>query len=126
MAAPKGHPRYGGRKKGAINKTAQEVGAFMRDTLENPRWQDKWRQYFFETPLQKIEAKLVMIAYAYAYGKPRETISVNGEVKVKQEVEQASEQGRTRILHLIDDKRSHGGNGHAGEPDPATPQSATA
>jgi hypothetical protein len=31
MAAPKGHPQWGGRKKGTLNKSTVEIGALARE-----------------------------------------------------------------------------------------------
>lgn len=35
MAAPKGHPRYGGRKKGSKNRDLQEIREAMKDLFDN-------------------------------------------------------------------------------------------
>ena len=45
-----------------------------------------------------MAAKVVL---AYAYGKPKETIDINGEIKFRQEVGLAAQQGRGRLLNLV-------------------------
>ncbi len=59
MAAPKGHPRYGGRAKGQPNKVTSTLRVFVKELLDDNReqikkdlkskkLQPKDRLYFFE------------------------------------------------------------------------------
>ena len=70
----KGQPRppNAGRRKGTPNKSTQEVGQFCREVLETQEFQRKWRHYFINTPLHRMEPKLLTLAFHYGYGKPRE------------------------------------------------------
>lgn len=70
----RGQPKIAGRKKGVPNKSTTEVGIFCRDVLETAEFQEKWRDYFRTTPLRLMEPKLLALAFAYAYGKPRERV----------------------------------------------------
>lgn len=74
----RGQPKLAGRKKGTQNKSTQSVGQFCRDVLETTEFQEKWRDYFKTTPLRVIEPKLLTMAFAYAYGKPRERFESTG------------------------------------------------
>lgn len=73
-----GQPKIAGRKKGTQNKSTQSVGQFCRDVLETTEFQEKWRDYFRTTPLRAMEPKLLALAFAYAYGKPRERVESTG------------------------------------------------
>ena len=73
-----GQPKIAGRKKGTQNKSTQSVGQFCRDVLETTEFQEKWRDYFKTTPLRLMEPKLLALAFAYAYGKPRERVESTG------------------------------------------------
>ena len=73
----KRHPKAG-RKKGSLNKLPKEVTVFCREVVESPEFQQKWRNYFKHTPLNQMDSKILMIAFAYAYGKPRERIEHTG------------------------------------------------
>src|SRR6476660_7391631 len=74
----KGQPRPEkvGRRAGTPNKSSQEVGQFFREILEAPAFQEKWRNYFLDTPLNVIEPKLLVLAFAYGYGRPRERVEI--------------------------------------------------
>lgn len=73
-----GQPKLAGRKKGTQNKSTQSVGQFCRDVLETAAFQEKWRAYFETTPLRVMEPRLLALAFAYAYGKPRERLESTG------------------------------------------------
>jgi len=76
----KGEPRpaNAGRRAGTPNKSTQDVGQFCREVLETAEFQEKWRDYFTTTPLRVMEPKLLALAFAYAYGKPRERVELTG------------------------------------------------
>ena len=74
----RGQPKIAGRKKGVPNKSTTEVGVFCRDVLETAEFQEKWRDYFRTTPLRLMEPKLLGLAFAYGYGKPRERVESTG------------------------------------------------
>jgi hypothetical protein len=77
----KGQPRpeKAGRRAGTPNKSSQEVGHFFREILEAPAFRDKWRNYFLDTPLDLIEPKLLILAFSYGYGRPRERLEIAQE-----------------------------------------------
>ena len=77
MSFQKGRLKTGGRKLGSPNKSTQEVGQFFREVLEREELQCKWRQYFTKTPLERMEPKLLTLAFHYAYGRPRERIELS-------------------------------------------------
>jgi hypothetical protein len=76
----KGEPRpaTAGRRAGTLNKSTQEVGQFCREVIESPAFQRQWREYFTTRPLHRMEPKLLALAFAYAYGKPRERVELTG------------------------------------------------
>jgi hypothetical protein len=76
----KGKPRppTAGRRTGTPNKSTQEVGQFCREVIESPAFQKQWREYFTTRPLYRMEPKLLALAFAYAYGKPRERVELTG------------------------------------------------
>ena len=73
-----GQPKLVGRKKGTPNKSTQSVGQLCRKILETHEFRQKWREYFVKTPMNRIEPKLLVLVFAYAYGKPREHIELTG------------------------------------------------
>jgi hypothetical protein len=77
----KGQPRpdKAGRRAGTPNKSSQEVGQFFREILETSAFQEKWRDYLLDTPLDLIEPKLLVLAFAYGYGRPRERVDLGRE-----------------------------------------------
>ena len=77
----KGQPRpdKAGRRAGTPNKSTQEIGQFCREILEMPAFQEKWRAYFLDTPLDQMEPRLLALAFAYGYGRPRERVEITGE-----------------------------------------------
>ena len=76
----KGQPRSptAGRRLGTPNKSTQEVGQFCREVLATEEFQRKWRQYFTKTPLERMEPKILTLAFHYAYGRPRERLELTG------------------------------------------------
>ena len=76
----KGQPRpaKAGRRTGTLNKSTQEVGQFCREVIESPAFQKQWREYFTTRPLHRMEPRLLALAFAYAYGKPRERVESTG------------------------------------------------
>jgi hypothetical protein len=76
----KGQPRpeTAGRRAGTPNRNTQEVGRFCREVLETREFQQEWYRYFIQTPLDQIEPKLLALAFAYAYGRPRERVEAIG------------------------------------------------
>lgn len=76
----KGEPRpaNAGRRAGTPNKSTQDVGQFFREVLETAEFQEKWRNYFTTMPLRVMEPKLLALAFACAYGKPRERVELTG------------------------------------------------
>ena len=69
-------PAKAEHRAGTPNKSTQDVGQFCREVLETAEFQEKWRDYFKTTPLRVMEPKL--LAFAYAYGKPRERVELTG------------------------------------------------
>ena len=78
MSFQKGRPKTGGRKRGSLNKSTQDVGQFCREVLETEEFQRKWHHYFTKFPLERMEPKLLTLAFHYAYGRPRERIELTG------------------------------------------------
>lgn len=67
-----------GRRRGTKNKSTQQVGQFCREVLDTKEFQQKWRQYFLKTPLERIEPRLLTLAFHYAYGRPHQGIELSG------------------------------------------------
>lgn len=76
----KGEPRpaKAGRRAGTPNKSTQSIGLFCREVLETPQFQEKWKNYFLAVPLEAMDPRLLLIAFSYAYGRPRERVELTG------------------------------------------------
>lgn len=84
MAAPKGHPRYGGRKKGSVNKVTQSIQQFFDDNgIFIP---EKIIELMPELePRDRMKAWLEVAQYVYPKRKAIEVTGKDGEpVKISQ------------------------------------------
>jgi hypothetical protein len=72
-------PHRAGRPKGVPNKTTQEVKAAARAIVDDPAYR--------ESLIKRLHAGLAPhmepLLWHYAYGKPKETIEVEGTVTVE-------------------------------------------
>ncbi len=69
MAAPKGHPKYGGRSKGTPNKVTQEVQAAAKAFVEDPEYR---AQLLIAMKERQVPPGVEIMLWNYAYGKPKE------------------------------------------------------
>lgn len=60
-----------GRPKGVPNKATQDVQAFAREFLNDPKGVESYRQQYQEGKLPPAVWQLLM---HYAYGKPKDTV----------------------------------------------------
>lgn len=117
-----GHPKYGGRVKGTPNKRTllitEACQAMAPQVLERLA---KIAQNYADLNSAVRAAQLIL---AYAYGKPKESVNITGDLKITQEVEQAALLTKRNVLTLVKGARS--GNGDARESDPAPSACASA
>ena len=73
----KGHKKLGGRKAGTPNKRTLDLKEFFRGLLTDPIILQKWKDELHSSkPLGRSNFKLIELAYAYAWGKPKEKIDL--------------------------------------------------
>lgn len=72
---PKGTPKTGGRAKGTPNKATVEVREVARRLVEDPEYQDRFKRRLLAGELAPGVEQML---WAYAYGKPKETIELQG------------------------------------------------
>jgi hypothetical protein len=74
----KGHPRFGGRKKGVLTRGQVEVQQLARDLLSDPAYVANLRERLIHGKCSpQVECKL----YAYAFGEPPQHVQVNGTLR---------------------------------------------
>jgi len=74
----KGHPRYGGRKKGVPTRGQVEVQQLARDLLSDPAYLANLRERLIRGRCApQVECKL----YAYAFGEPPREINLHGSLR---------------------------------------------
>jgi hypothetical protein len=66
----------GGRPKGVLNKRTREVKEFTRRFLTSPAYVKNAEQRMLEGKAPHLE----VLWHHYAYGKPKETVQVDGQV----------------------------------------------
>lgn len=72
--------KTGGRRRGTPNKTSTDIGAACRQLVDDA----EYRQYFkHRLMVGQLPPALEAMAWHYAYGKPPETLTVDGEIEVK-------------------------------------------
>ena len=67
-------PHNIGRPKGAVNKATRDIKARAREILEDPEYLASLKERIQKGQAQQVEALL----FHYGYGKPRETVAVEG------------------------------------------------
>lgn len=75
---PRGNPNLAagpGRPKGSLNKTTREIKDAARALLEGPEYV---RNRLKRLEEGKLPPAVECLLYHYAYGKPRETLAVEG------------------------------------------------
>lgn len=72
-----GNPR--GRKKGALNKVTREIKAFSQGILEDPVVQ---ATLLTQAQRGKLAPAVMSLLFHYAYGKPKETVALEGGLEV--------------------------------------------
>ena len=76
---PKGHPQYGGRKPGQLNKKTLEIQAFSRqlfaEVFRDPQFVERLKLQI----LSGKESHLTLELLRYAYGKPPDRVQLTGE-----------------------------------------------
>lgn len=77
---PKGSPKTGGRKKGTPNKVTVEVKDVCRRLVEDPEYLAS-----LQTRLKAgtMQSGLESMIWAYAYGKPKESLELSGSVDLQ-------------------------------------------
>lgn len=70
-----GDPRAG-RKRGALNRATREIREVARGLLERPEYVAKLKERLDAGTAGAVEPLL----YHYGYGKPKETVAVEGPV----------------------------------------------
>lgn len=73
---PKGTPKTGGRVKGTPNKATVEVRQLCQRLLDDPDYQDRFKRRLIAG---ELAAGMEQTVWAYAYGKPKETVELQGE-----------------------------------------------
>ncbi len=70
----KGHPPYygPGRPKGSLNQRTLEAKAFARQLVSDPTYQQKLQARLLAGEAGAMEP----ILWAYAYGKPKESVEI--------------------------------------------------
>lgn len=81
MAAPKGHPKYGGRQKGTANKATQGFKEAVTKFLDN--YQDKFIEWLeqVEDPVDRF--RIVKDLAEFAYPKLQRTDVTSGDEPLK-------------------------------------------
>lgn len=72
-----GNPR--GRLKGVLNKVTREVKAFSQGVLEDPAVQ---AMLLSQARRGKLAPAVMTLLFHYAYGKPKETVALEGGLEV--------------------------------------------
>lgn len=74
----KGHPRYGGRKKGVPTRGQVEVQQLARELLSDPEYLANLRDRLVHGRCApQVECKL----FAYAFGEPPREINLHGSLR---------------------------------------------
>ena len=95
-----GNPR--GRPRGARNKTTRAVAEWTAAILEDPQVQAR---FLADARAGKLHPSVMTVLLAYAYGKPRETISTEPMVSMS-EIEEARHTLRAKLQHMTDSPES--------------------
>lgn len=67
----------GGRQKGVLNKATRDIKAFAQDWLTDPAYLESLRIRLLNGEAPHIETLL----YHYGYGKPKETLALEGPMR---------------------------------------------
>lgn len=79
MAAPKGHPRYGGRQKGTPNKITAEAREIAQGIINRPAYRAKLVQ---QADNGRLNPTVESMLWHYAFGKPKEGTDLSGTLRV--------------------------------------------
>lgn len=120
MPFEKGHPKYGGRKKGTPNKLSVDFRAFARDLAKDEKYRANLMQ---RARAGKLAPQVEVLMLQYVAGKPTDTIELHATHRSAEQIAGMSDQElRARMLELaasLDD--SADANEAEDSPAPADP-----
>jgi hypothetical protein len=82
--------KTGGRHKGTPNKLTRDVQAFVDRVFERIDPFDKIED-LLNAESADVQSRVLLRLFEYRYGKPKESLEVNGDVNLREIVQKARE-----------------------------------